>query len=148
MAAPEAMTRRGFLHTSAVAAAAMSLAPAAQARNATDRIQIGLLGIGGRCRQLHKALVNVPNIRITAVCDIYDKNLDDGRKLADPAALATKRYQDVLDRKDIDAVLIATPDHWHVPMTVDACAAGKDVYVEKPLTHNLGEGQAVIEAQN
>ena len=53
---------------------------------------------------------------------------------------ATKDYQELLDRKDIDAVLIGSPDHWHVPMTIDACAAGKDVYVEKPLTHDLAEG--------
>ncbi len=53
-----------------------------------------------------------------------------------------------MDRKDVDAVLIATPDHWHVPITVDACAAGKDVYVEKPLTHDVSEGAAVVEAQN
>src|SRR5262245_62371930 len=60
---------------------------------------------------------------------------------------ATKLYPDLLARKDVDAVLIASPDHWHVPMTVDACAAGKDVYVEKPLTHELSEGRAVVEAQ-
>ena len=70
------------------------------------------------------------------------------KKLADPKAFATKQYEELLDRKDIDAVLIASPDHWHVPMTVDACEAGKDVYVEKPLTHDLAEGKAVIEAQN
>ena len=69
-------------------------------------------------------------------------------KLADPKAFATKQYQEVLDRKDIDAVLIGAPDHWHVPMTVEACEAGKDVYVEKPLTHDLAEGKGVIEAQN
>ena len=63
------------------------------------------------------------------------------KKLADPKAFATKEHEELLARKDIDAVLIGSPDHWHVPMTVDACAAGKDVYVEKPLTHDLAEGQ-------
>src|SRR5207302_1743409 len=63
-------------------------------------------------------------------------------------AFATKQYKELLGRKDVDAVIIATPDHWHVPMTIDACAAAKDVYVEKPLTHSLAEGRPVIEAQN
>jgi predicted dehydrogenase len=109
---------------------------------------VGAIGIGGRCRALLKSLAQIPNVRLAAVCDIYDVHLEQGRKLADPKAFATKHYTELLDRKDLDAVLIATPDHWHVPMTVDACNAGKDVYVEKPLTHALAEGKAVIEAQN
>ncbi len=70
-----------------------------------------------------------------------------GRELADKKAAATKHYEEILDRKDIDAVVIGTPDHWHVPMTIAACQAGKDVYVEKPLTHDLSEGANVIKAQ-
>src|SRR5207248_3323246 len=101
---------------------------------------------GGRCRHLMLSLRKIPNVRLAAVCDVYDANLDQGKKLADPKAFATKKYKEVLDRKDIQGVLIGTPDHWHVPMTVDACAAGKDVYVEKPLTHSLDEGKAVLEA--
>ena len=112
------------------AAAAASLAglgvPAANVRAANETLQIGLIGVGGRCRHLLQSLVKVPNVRITAVCDIYDLHLDAGRKLADPRAFATRHYKELLDRKDVDAVLIATPDHWHVPMTVDACAADKD----------------------
>src|SRR5205085_2375706 len=77
-----------------------------------------------------------------------DFHLEEGRKLAQPGAFSTKDYRALLDRKDIDAVLIGTPDHWHVPITIDACTAGKDVYVEKPLTHDLSEGARVIEAQN
>jgi predicted dehydrogenase len=123
-------------------------APAVQALGANDKLNVGLIGTGGRCQQLMKALAHIPSVRMAAVCDIYDVHLELARKLADPQAVATKHYKELLDRKDIDAVLIASPDHWHVPMTIDACAAGKDVYVEKPLTHNLAEGQAVIEAQN
>src|SRR5205085_4521362 len=95
-----------------------------------------------------KALAKIPGVRIAAVCDVWDVHLAEGKKLADAEAVATKSYRELLDRKDIDAVLIGAPDHWHVPMTIDACAAGKDVYVEKPLTHDPSEGAAVIAAQN
>jgi predicted dehydrogenase len=92
--------------------------------------------------------VKVPGVKITAVCDVYDAQLDRAKKLADSKAIASKQYRALLERKDIDAVLIASPDHWHVPMAVDACNAGKDVYVEKPLTHDHCEGNLIIEAQN
>jgi predicted dehydrogenase len=139
-------TRRDFLKASTGAALATLGVPAVQALAANDTINIGLIGVGGRCHHLLKSLVNVPKVRIAGVCDIYDVHLDNARKVADPKAFATKAYKELLDRKDIDAVLIATPDHWHVPITIDACAAKKDVYVEKPLTHDLSEGKAVIEA--
>jgi predicted dehydrogenase len=113
---------------------------------ANETIQVGCLGTGGRCRRLMQSLQELSGVRITAVCDVWDAHLEEGRKLADRAAFATKDYRAVLDRRDVDAVLIGTPDHWHVPMTIDACAAGKDVYVEKPLTHELAEGPRVIEA--
>src|SRR6516162_2168832 len=95
-----------------------------------------------------QALAKVPNTRMTAVCDVYEPHMDQARKLADPKAFATRNYPEILKRKDIHAVLIASPDHWHVPMAVDACEAGKDVYVEKPLTHDLAEGVAIVDAQN
>jgi predicted dehydrogenase len=149
MATSGSLSRRNFLKASAAAASVTAFGvPAVNALGANQTINIGLLGVGGRCRHLLQSLVNVPKVRIAAVCDIWDVNLNSARKLADEKALATKAYKEVLDSKDIDAVLIATPDHWHVPMTVDACAAGKDVYVEKPLTHDLSEGKEVIEAQN
>jgi predicted dehydrogenase len=141
------VSRRAFLKTSA-AAALSAAAVTPRACGAVETLNVGLIGTGGRCRYLMKALAKVPNVRMAAVCDVWDTALDQARKLVGPRAFATKKYQEVLDRNDIHAVLIASPDHWHVPMTVAACAAGKDVYVEKPLTHNLEEGAAVIEAQN
>ncbi|HEY7426163.1 MAG TPA: Gfo/Idh/MocA family oxidoreductase [Gemmataceae bacterium] len=147
MKPPRRLTRRSFLKTSAATTAAFAV-PTTNALGANEMLNIGCIGTGGRCRTLMKSLKKVPNVRIAAVCDIYDAHLKLGRELADPKALASKHYKEVLDRKDLDAVLIGAPDHWHVPMTVDACAAGKDVYVEKPLTHNLQEGQAVLDAQS
>jgi predicted dehydrogenase len=142
---PDPVSRRSFLKTSAGLAAFG--VPAVNALGANETLNVGAIGTGGRCQALLRSLAQVPNVRIAAICDIWDVHLDHGRKLADPKAFATKHYQDLLARKDIDAVVIGTPDHWHVPLTIAACEAGKDVYVEKPLTHNREEGRAVLDAQ-
>jgi predicted dehydrogenase len=143
-------TRREFLHETMAGAAALAALQleSASGFQVNDTIHIACLGTGGRCRWLMERLAQFPNVRITAVCDIWDPHLEAGRKLADPSAVAETDYRRLLERTDVDAVVIGSPDHWHVPMTVDACDAGKDVYVEKPLTHNLEEGDRVIEAQN
>ncbi len=142
--------RRRFLKHCGMAAAALawprSGAPR-PGRSANDTIHIGCIGTGDRCRALMKALAAIPGIRLGAVCDVWEHSREQGKKLADPRAFVTADYREVLERRDIDAVVIGTPDHWHVPMLVDACAAGKDVYVEKPLTHDLSEGAAALEAQ-
>jgi predicted dehydrogenase len=139
-------SRRTFLKTSAaLAATAVSYD---RILGANEKLHVGCIGTGGRCRHLMTALVKIPDVRITAVCDVWDVSLKEGKKLAGPQVSITKNYKEVLDNKEIHAVLVGTPDHWHVPITVDACNTGKDVYVEKPLTHNLSEGKAVIEAQN
>ncbi len=116
--------------------------------SANEILNIGCIGTGGRCRSLMRTIKKVPGVRLAAVCDIWDDHLEKGRELADPKAFTSKHYHDLLENKDIDAVIIGSPDHWHVPMTIDACMAGKDVYVEKPLTHEPSEGEAVIRAQN
>jgi predicted dehydrogenase len=139
--------RRYFLQTTSAMALGAMTAPYGRVA-ANETLNVGCIGTGGRCRALMKSLATIPNVRIAAVCDIYDVHLDLARKMADPKAVATKSFKEILDRKDIDAVLIGSPDHWHVPMTVDAIAAGKDVYVEKPLTHDLTEGKTILEAQN
>lgn len=139
-------SRRSFLTTSAVSASALALHASAHAQGANERLNIGLIGTGGRCRHLMGALGKVANVRMAALCDVYEPNLDLARKLADPKAGGFRDYRRLLERKDIHAVLIASPDHWHVPMTVDAMAAGKDVYVEKPLTHKLAENKIILDA--
>jgi predicted dehydrogenase len=144
-------SRREFVHSlGALAAGAVTAGYTATARGfaANEEITVGCIGTGGRCRRLMESLRTIPGVRIAAVCDIWDHHRAEGAKLAEATAFAAKDYRVVLDRADIDAVLIGTPDHWHVPITVDACAAGKDVYVEKPLTHDLSEGERVIKAQN
>jgi predicted dehydrogenase len=149
-------SRRDYLKTiggaGAAAAAALAILKSTSSStnrySANDTIAVACLGTGNRCQMLMKSLAQVPGVRIGAVCDVYDPRLDEAKKLADPKAIATKQYRELLDRRDIDAVLIASPDHWHVPMAIDACNAGKDVYVEKPLTHHPAEGAAIVDAQN
>lgn len=144
------MSRREFSKQFAGASAILAAGYSASASGyvANETLNIGCLGCGGRFRHLAQALATIEGVRIAAVCDVYEDHLEQARKIADPKALVTRSFHEVLARGDIDAVLIASPDHWHVPMTIAACAAGKDVYVEKPLTHEISEGQAVIDAQN
>jgi predicted dehydrogenase len=143
--------RRRFLQQVGIGAAGTVLAgytATAHGFAANETLNVGCIGTGGRCQALMKALAQIAGVRITAVCDIWDVNLAAGQKLADPRAATTKNFDELLARGDVDAVVIGAPDHWHVPILLAACAAGKDVYVEKPLTHDLTEGAAAIEAQN
>lgn len=141
------MKRREFLQTSAAVLAA-GFTATARGYFANETINIGILGCGGRARHLLGQLVTIPGVKVAAIADVWEQSRNEGKKFADAAATYHVDYHEVLENKDIDAVLIAAPDHWHVPMTVDACTAGKDVYVEKPLTHDLAEGAKVIAAQN
>ena len=133
--------RRNFLTATTLTALSQS-----RILGANERIRVGILGVGGRSRDLLHALEASGGNEVTAVCDVYEPR----RKAALPRAVSgSQDYQDyhlVLDRKDIDAVVIASPDHWHVPMITDAVAAGKDVYCEKPVTHTLEEGEPLIKA--
>jgi predicted dehydrogenase len=142
-------SRREFLeHLGLTTALLAGYTATARGFAANETIGVGCIGTGGRCRHLMQALGEVPGAKIVAVCDVWDQNLETARKMAAPGAFATKDHHELLARKDVDAVIIAAPDHQHVPLTIDACAAGKDVYCEKPLTHELSEGAAVIDAQN
>jgi predicted dehydrogenase len=148
MTAPH--NRREFLEQLGLASGMVLAGYTATARGfaANETLNIGCIGTGGRCQALMHALKEVSGARIIAVCDIWDNHLEAGKRLAEPGAFATKNHHELLARTDVDAVIIGTPDHLHVPISVDACAAGKDVYVEKPLTHDLAEGAAIVDAQN
>jgi predicted dehydrogenase len=113
---------------------------------AGERVNLGLIGCGGRGRFLARHLQAVPNVEFLAVCDVYEKNRLAVGQWMGPRCSPYADFRDLLARKDIDAVVIATPDHWHAIPTVLACQAGKDVYVEKPLAHNVREGQAMVKA--
>ena len=113
-----------------------------------ETISVGCIGTGSRAQTLMKSLVRIPGVRITAVCDVWDENLAKAKTIADPQAYASKDARLVLERSDVDVVLIGAPNHQHVALLSAACAAGKDVYIEKPLTHKFSERPAALEAQN
>ncbi|HEY8503893.1 MAG TPA: Gfo/Idh/MocA family oxidoreductase, partial [Gemmataceae bacterium] len=117
-----------------------------RARGANERVRLGLIGCGGRGRFVAGHARKVPGAELVAVCDVYEKNLAAARAWAGPHCEGFRDFRRLLERKDIDAVIVATPDHWHAIPTVLACQAGKDVYVEKPLGHNVREGRAMVAA--
>ena len=125
-----------------VAATALS---AARVMGANGRIRAGVIGSGGRGRYLTAEFKEV-GAEMAAVCDVYEPNLAAGLKAASTGAKPFDNYKRLLEDKSIDVVIVATPDHWHARMTIDAVEAGKDVYVEKPLAHTIDEGYRIIEA--
>ncbi|MGH9628334.1 MAG: Gfo/Idh/MocA family protein, partial [Bryobacteraceae bacterium] len=134
------LTRRHFLQTSA------ALAASGSAKAANDKIQIGVIGCGARSHELMKALFDVPGTEIVGVVDAYKGRVERALDRTDRRAKAYKSYKELLAQPSIDAVLVVTPDHWHSPMVLDAMAAGKDVYCEKPLTYRASEGPELIAA--
>ena len=112
---------------------------------ANDHIQLALIGAGGQGQGDTKTAIEVPGVKLMAVADCYQGRLDHSRELWGKDIFTTKDYREILARKDIDAVLVATPDHWHKTASVDAMKAGKDVYCEKPMIHLYEDGPEFIE---
>jgi predicted dehydrogenase len=122
--------------------------PQRETRNVfMDSIQIALIGAGGMGMGDTRYAVSLPGVKLIAVCDVYDGRLARAKEQWGRDLFTTRDYREVLARKDVDAVIVATPDHWHQRITVDALNAGKDVYCEKPMVHSIDEGAAMIEAQ-
>jgi predicted dehydrogenase len=134
--------RRCFLKM----AAAGSALSARGILGANDRVRIGVIGTGGRGRLLMGLFNQCAEAEIVAVCDVYEPRRTQAKQKDAPLAREYGDYRRVLEQKDIDAVVIATPDHWHTPMALDAISAGKDIYLEKPVTHALEEGPRLLAA--
>jgi predicted dehydrogenase len=146
-------TRRDFLK---MAGAATVLARSADAAfgedparpvSPSDRIRIATLGIGSMGVGDTETALKVPGVELVAVADIYDGRFKKAKEVFGKDIQTTRDYREILDRRDVDAVIIGTPDHWHARMTIDALEKGKDVYCEKPMMHSIDEGVRILEAQ-
>src|SRR5438477_12244677 len=135
------ITRRDFARTAGIATALSY----SQVQGANDRVRMGYIGLGNRGDQVHDAFLEHGDAQTTAVCDLRDDYMDFAIKKSRATPTKYKDYKKLLENKDIDAVVIATPDHWHALMFIDACNAGKDVYVEKPLSLTVVEGRKMVE---
>lgn len=135
------MNRRTFLATPAVAAAATTEAVAAN-----DKIGVAVIGCGGMGRSDLTDFQKQPEVEIRALCDVFRPNAETAAKMLTGKADIYNDYRRILERKDVDAVVVATPDHWHPLIAIQACEAGKDVYVEKPISHNVREGRLMVDA--
>jgi predicted dehydrogenase len=120
----------------------MTAASYSRILGANDRIQLGLIGCGGRGLYV-TGLFQKEQAQVTAVCDVYGQRIDEALQKA-PGARSFTDHRKLLEQKDVDVALVATPDHWHADITIDAVHAGKDVYVEKPLTYRREEGPRII----
>ena len=112
-----------------------------------DNINIALIGCGGMGTQDTLTALKVPGIKLVAICDLYDGRLKEAKDRWGADLFVTRHYKEILNRKDVDAVIVGTPDHWHQQISIDAMQAGKHVYCEKPMVHSVAEGPAVIKAQ-
>ena len=155
-------SRRKFLKESIAAgsaAAGLSVlnptssiaAPNARILGANDRIRVALIGCGGQGSGDLRAMLRIKNVECVGLCDVDDEQTAKTAKgvneqYSQTPAVVTRDFRKILDQKDVDAVIIGTPDHWHALNTVLACQAGKDVYVEKPLSISIGEGRVMVDA--
>ena len=143
------INRRRFLEqTSTVGAAFLAIPPLARAAESAQRkVRVGVVGLGRGLDHVH-AYLSLPEVEVAYVCDIDDDRIARAQKgVADKgfkAPQGVKDFRKILEDKDVDALSIATPNHWHAPMTILACAAGKHVYVEKPGSHNAREGELMV----
>src|SRR5713226_505354 len=113
----------------------------------SDKIRLATIGAGGQGMGDTREALKVPGVELVAVADLYDGRLTRAKEIWGNQIFTTRDYKEVLARPDVDAVIVATPDHWHAAIATEAMAAGKDVYVEKPMVHSVDEGLLLVEAQ-
>ena len=138
------MTRRHFGKTLGVLSATAALSQV-RILGANDRVRLGFIGVGNRGDQVLEAFLKQPDAEVVALCDTYQPYLDFAVQKVGGHAKPFADYRKLLELKEVDAVVISTPDHWHALQTINACLAGKDVYVEKPVSLRLAEGRAMVE---
>jgi len=149
-------SRRAFLQGSVSAAAGTALlsktvlleaSPFPRAVAPSDRVRFGMIGIGMQGSGLLAGAITIPGVECVGAADLYDGRHTLAREITANSSLPVSRhYQDLLNRKDIDCIVAAVPDHWHRRVVVDACNAGKDIYCEKPMSHTVADGFAMVDA--
>src|SRR5437588_1711397 len=152
MSKKQAMNRRTFLQTSTTAVLALSAIPSYAAELADQKKRVGLIGCGwyGKCDLLR--LIQIAPVEVVSLCDVDKKMLAEAADIIASRQKSGKKprtfgdYRKMLDEKDLDIVLIATPDHWHALPMIAACEAGADIYVQKPISVDVVEGQAMVAA--
>jgi len=140
------ITRRSFTKAGAAATLGLTAVQAARAAGAGERVRLGVIGTANRGGQLIRAFLPHKDMEIVALCDVCHSTLAAAAKRFDGKPDTYADFRKLIDRKDVDAVVVATPDHWHAIQTIAACDAGKDVYVEKPLSITIHEGRRMVEA--
>jgi predicted dehydrogenase len=142
------MNRRDFIKQAVVTGAATAVAARSAGAQvpANDRVTLGLLGCGARGQELLVAAQKVPGVQVAALADCYSGRAERAKARTGGKAQIHGDYREILARKDIDGVIVAAPDHWHKAMSIEAMEAGKDVYVEKPLTYTVAEGLEILAA--
>ena len=138
------MNRRYFFATAAAGLALTRIRAVA----ANEKVNVGMIGLGGRGRGLLGAYTKLPDVNVTHLCDADQASLERANQIIAKAGYGqpktTNDMRHLFDDKTVDAVVISTPDHWHAPATILACDAGKHVYVEKPASHNIREGRSTL----
>lgn len=153
------LSRREFLQTSTEIAGAMAagntillkaepIAASPRPVPPSDRIRFGVIGVGMQGAPLLSTAITLPGVECVAACDLYDGRHTLAKEIVDANLPTTRRYQELLDNKEIDCLIAAVPDHWHKQIVVDAVNAGKDIYCEKPMSHTAAEGFEMAAAQN
>jgi len=137
----DGLSRRDFQRIAGVTALSYS-----RVLGANDRVRMGYIGLGNRGDQVHDAFLEWADQETVALCDLRDDYMDFAAKKSRAHPRKYADYRKLLDRKDIDCIIAAVPDHWHKRVVVDACNAGKDIYCEKPMSHTIADGFAMVEA--
>src|SRR6201984_1186490 len=150
-------SRREFLRTSGGVAGALAAAntirldaeaiPPARPGPASDRICFGIIGVGMQGSGLLTTSITLPGVECVAACDLYDGRHMLAKEIVKAPLSTTRRYQELLDNKEIDCLIAAVPDHWHRQIVVDAVNSGKDIYCEKPMSHSVADGFDMAAAQ-
>jgi predicted dehydrogenase len=150
------LPRRHFLRSAVAASGVLATSPAfleeprlPQMNQPGERIRVGIIGVGMQGSGLLSNALTLPGVTCVAAADLYDGRHTLARQITNnPSLPTTRRYRELLERKDIDCLIAAVPDHWHMRVVVDACNAGKDIYCEKPMSHTIPQGFAMVEASH